>query len=289
MLRRQTRERREYIYKKSQESQERAIYDRKQRIKDLLAQGKPLPTELRNEARIMGGKDLVLDEAQAAPKSHVDDEYAKVGTYDPKIVITTSRSPSSRLLQFAKELRLVFPNSHRLNRGNTVIRDLVPACHAQGITDLVIIHEHRGVPDALIVSHLPHGPTLSMTLHNVVLRHDVSSNASSTVSEQYPHLIFEGFSTRLGERVKGILQALFPVPKDDAKRIMTFANESDFISFRHHVFAKSSHKDVQLAEVGPRFEAKPYEIRQGTIDQVEADVEWLLRPYMRTAKKRTQM
>jgi U3 small nucleolar ribonucleoprotein protein IMP4 len=131
-----------------------------------------------------------------------------------------------------QELRLVFPNSHRLNRGNTVIRDLVPACHAQGITDLVIIHEHRGVPDALIVSHLPHGPTLSMTLHNVVLRHDVSSNASSTVSEQYPHLIFEGFSTRLGERVKGILQALFPVPKDDAKRVMTFANESDFISFR---------------------------------------------------------
>jgi hypothetical protein len=33
---------------------------------------------------------------------HIDDEYAKVGTYDPKIVITTSRSPSSRLLQFSK-------------------------------------------------------------------------------------------------------------------------------------------------------------------------------------------
>ncbi len=60
-----TRERREYIYKKSKETQEKAIYDRKQRIKDLLAQGKPLPTELRNEARTMGGKDLVLDEAQA--------------------------------------------------------------------------------------------------------------------------------------------------------------------------------------------------------------------------------
>jgi hypothetical protein len=38
----------------------------------------------------------------AAPKNHIDDEYAKVGTYDPKIVITTSRSPSSRLLQFSK-------------------------------------------------------------------------------------------------------------------------------------------------------------------------------------------
>jgi U3 small nucleolar ribonucleoprotein protein IMP4 len=63
-LRRQTRERREYIFKKSQESQERAGYERKQRIKDLLAQGKSLPTELREEAR-KGAKDLVLDEAQA--------------------------------------------------------------------------------------------------------------------------------------------------------------------------------------------------------------------------------
>ncbi|ORY34957.1 putative rRNA primary transcript binding protein [Naematelia encephala] len=289
MLRRQTRERREYIFKKSQEAQEQAIYERKQRIKDLLAAGKSLPTELRNEARELGGKDLVLDEAQAAPKSHVDDEYAKVGTYDPKIVITTSRSPSSRLLQFSKELRLVFPNSFRLNRGNTVMRDLVQACLAQSVTDLLLVHETRGVPDALIISHLPHGPTLSMTLHNVTLRHDVSSNASSTVSEQYPHLIFDGFTTQLGSRVEGILKALFPVPKDDAKRVMTFANDRDFISFRHHVFAKASHKDVQLAEVGPRFEAKPYEIKQGTIDQTEADVEWLLRPYMRTAKKRNQL
>lgn len=110
--------------------------------------------------------------------------------------------------------------------------DLLPACLSNNITDLVIVHEHRGVPDAMIISHLPHGPTLSMTLHNVVLRHDVSSNASSTVSEQYPHLIFDGFETKLGERIMGILQALFPVPKEDAKRVMTFANQSDFISFR---------------------------------------------------------
>jgi U3 small nucleolar ribonucleoprotein protein IMP4 len=57
----------------------------------------------------------------------------------------------------------------------------------------------------------------------------------------------------------------------------------------HHVFAKTSHKDVQLSEVGPRFEAKPYEIRQGTLDQKEADIEWLYRPFMRTAKKKNQL
>ena len=62
-LRRQTRERREYIFKKSLESQERAIYERKQKIKDLLAQGKEIPNELKAEARTLG-KDLPLDEAQ---------------------------------------------------------------------------------------------------------------------------------------------------------------------------------------------------------------------------------
>jgi U3 small nucleolar ribonucleoprotein protein IMP4 len=36
------------------------------------------------------------------PSSHIDDEYANAGIEDPKILITTSRDPSSRLTQFAK-------------------------------------------------------------------------------------------------------------------------------------------------------------------------------------------
>lgn len=36
---------------------------------------------------------------------------------------------------------------------------------------------------------------------------------------------------------------------------MTFANQSDFISFRHHVYQKVK-ENVQIAEVGPRFEMK---------------------------------
>jgi hypothetical protein len=32
----------------------------------------------------------------------VDDEYSKAGVEDPRILITTSRDPSSKLLQFAK-------------------------------------------------------------------------------------------------------------------------------------------------------------------------------------------
>jgi len=84
-----------------------------------------------------------------------------------------------------------------------------------------------------------------------------------------------------------VLKYLFPVPKEDSKRVMTFSNRDDFVSFRHHVFVKIPPKQVQLAEVGPRFDMKPYEIRQGTIEQKVADREWVLAHYSRTAKKRS--
>jgi U3 small nucleolar ribonucleoprotein protein IMP4 len=89
---------------------------------------------------------------------------------DPVVLITTSRDPSSRLSQFAKELRLIFPGSDRLNRGGTVLPDLVDLCRRRGATDLVIAHEHRGEPDGLVVCHLPHGPTAYFGLSNAVLR-----------------------------------------------------------------------------------------------------------------------
>jgi hypothetical protein len=36
------------------------------------------------------------------PITHIDNEYSRAGIMDPKIVITTSRDPSSKLLQYAK-------------------------------------------------------------------------------------------------------------------------------------------------------------------------------------------
>lgn len=78
-------------------------------------------------------------------------------------------------------------------------------------TDLIILHEHRGEPDGMIISHLPLGPTIYLGLKDVVLRHDLKDKPA-TMSEAYPHLIFEGFSTNLGNRVMHILQHLFPIP-----------------------------------------------------------------------------
>ena len=48
-LRRNQRLRREYLYRKSLEGKERAIYERKQQVKEALREGKAIPTELRKE------------------------------------------------------------------------------------------------------------------------------------------------------------------------------------------------------------------------------------------------
>jgi len=63
-IRRQARERRQYIYAKSLEAQERQTYQRKQQLKDALATGKRLPTELKKDAKKLGN-DLAFDDAQA--------------------------------------------------------------------------------------------------------------------------------------------------------------------------------------------------------------------------------
>ena len=74
------------------------------------------------------------------PRTHIDDEYANTIYSDPQILISTSRDPSSRLLQFQKEMAIVLPNAERINRGSYVMQDLVNLCLNKNLTDLVVLH-----------------------------------------------------------------------------------------------------------------------------------------------------
>uniref|UniRef100_A0A1B6FD22 Brix domain-containing protein n=1 Tax=Cuerna arida TaxID=1464854 RepID=A0A1B6FD22_9HEMI len=294
MFRRQARLRREYLYRKSVEDRHRKIQEKKERIKRSLEQGTTIETTLRKEA-----VDIVhkLDWEDSGPKlavalgteeggggSQEDDEYRWAGVEDPKIMITTSRDPSSRLKMFVKELRLIFPNSQRMNRGNYEMKQLINACRANDVTDFIVVHEHRGVPNSLVVCHLPYGPTAYFTMADVTMRHDIPE--IGTMSEQYPHLIFHNFTTKLGLRTANILKYLFPVPKEESKRVITFANHDDYISFRHHTYKKVQ-GNIELSEVGPRFQLKLYDLKLGTLDTADtAESEWSLRPYMNTSYKR---
>ncbi|MQM10215.1 hypothetical protein Taro_043097 [Colocasia esculenta] len=102
MLKRTIRERKEYLYRKNLEAKERLFYEKKRKIRDALAEGKPIPTELRNEEADLRKEIDLEDEQTAIPRSHIDDEYANATEQDPKILLTTSRDPSQPLTQFAK-------------------------------------------------------------------------------------------------------------------------------------------------------------------------------------------
>jgi len=284
MIRRQARLRREYIYRKTIEERDKSIQEKKEKLRSAIEDNKEIPGHLKKTAVGLQKNLNWEDEGGEGLTTSVDDEYRWAGVDDPKIMITTARDPSSKLKQFAKEVKLILPNSQRINRGNYRLEQLMDACRANDITDVVVVQEHRGVPDGITISHLPYGPTAFFTLANVVMRHDIPD--VGTMSEAYPQLIFRNFSSGLGSRVKDILRYLYPVPKEDSRRVMTFANEDDFISYRHHVF-KYEDKELLLKEVGPRFEMKLYKISRGTLDKLDtADDEWVHRPYMNTARKR---
>ena len=224
-------------------------------------------------------------------RNHIDDEYNVDRYTEPRVMITTSRKPSQKLMQFQKEMTLLFPNSVRFNRGAYKLKDIVEAAERKEFSDIILLHEHRGEPDGMIISHMPFGPTLYLGVSGTVMRHDLNSKPDP-MSEAYPHLIFENFNSQLGERLKKIFTALFPIPKVDSKRVQTFANYGDLISFRysqltrHHTFTKPEYNKVQLNEIGPRFDLKPYQLRLGNLIQLEAKNEWVLRPYMNTATRR---
>lgn len=282
MLRRQARLRREYLFKKANETRHQKINEKKQKLENSLLQNKCIHGNLQQDAILFQEKfkyDTIDYE-----RSALDDEYRYAGSEDPKIMITTSHEPSARLKMFVKELRLIFPNAQRMNRGKYELKQLIRASRANDVTDFIIVHEHRGVPDNLVICHLPYGPTAFFNISGVVMRHDIPD--IGPMSEQKPHLIFHNFKESLGLRTMKILKHLFPVPKSESKRVITFANHDDYISFRHHIY-QHVNKELELIEVGPRFQLKLYQIKLGTLDENQAaNVEWVLRPYMNTSNKR---
>ena len=122
------------MYRKAVEDRHRSIQDKKDRVKAALASNKLLDTDVKRDALELAksgawddaGPELALALGGAGGgtiASSQDDEYRWAGVEDPKIVITTSRDPSSKLKQFAKELRLIFPNSQVriINQSEAVI------------------------------------------------------------------------------------------------------------------------------------------------------------------------
>ncbi|KAJ4302323.1 snoRNA-binding rRNA-processing protein imp4 [Collariella sp. IMI 366227] len=293
MIRKQARQRRDYLYRRAVLLRDAEVAEKRAKLRSALASGKPLDSEIANDTQLRKDYDYDVSRDVAGDDSlDIDDEYSELsGVVDPRVLVTTSRDPSSRLMSFSKEIRLLFPTGIRLNRGNLVLPELVRSAQSERLSDVILLHEHRGTPTAITVSHFPHGPTLMASLHNVVLRADIPRSIKGTVSESYPHLIFDGFTTPLGLRIVKILKHLFPprdatASKTAGNRVITFVNQDDCIEVRHHVYVRTSYQSVELSEVGPRFTMRPFSITMGTLENKDADTEWHLSQYTRTSRKK---
>ena len=99
----------------------------------------------------------------------------------------------------------------------------------------------------------------------------------------------------MGQRVCKILKHIFP-PRESvtskakmSNRVVAFKNIDDTIEVRHYVYVRTSHESVELAEVGPRMSMRLFEIRNGTLENKDGDVEWHLNQFTRTARKKSYL
>lgn len=117
MIRKNARERRDYLYRRALTLRDAELASKRAALKASLASGKPLDPTIANDESLK--KDFKYDESRAdrtvEEELGLDDEYAQLsGVVDPRVLVTTSRDPSSRLGTFAKEVRLLLPTSIRL-------------------------------------------------------------------------------------------------------------------------------------------------------------------------------
>nr|SVE75257.1 EOG090X09U6 [Daphnia dolichocephala] len=185
------------------------------------------------------------------------DEYESYfsKTYEPKILITSSDNPHTRTIHFVRELTKIFPSSECHWRSRSSVKKIMESARERGYTDVVVINEDRRVPNGMLVSHLPDGPTAYFRLSNVKGTKDMKhKNLIKEFTAHRPEVILNNFQTRLGQAVSRMLASLFHYdPQFRGRRAVTFHNQRDFIFFRHHRYEFKSHKRAALRELGPRF------------------------------------
>ena len=180
-----------------------------------------------------------------------------------------------KTLAFVKELTRMIPNSTPLWRKSTSIKKMVKQAITNNYTDIIVINEDNRLPNGLVVTHLPEGPTAHFKLSNVKITKDIKRSYKE-ITEHRPEVILNNFTTRLGHSVARMLAALFHYePEFRGKRAVTFHNQRDYIFFRHHRYEFKNAEKVKLRELGPRFTLRLRALQKGTFDTKTGEYEWV--------------
>jgi len=213
-------------------------------------------------------EEVLLDEAADEFASYFNREKT------PKVLITTTDRPNSRTNKFCKELKKSIPNSAIYYRRGLDLKKIIPQAVSRDYTDLIVINEDQKLPNGMVISHLPDGPTAHFRLSSVRFCKEIKK--SGELTDHVPELILNNFNTRLGHSVGRMIAALYPHdPQFHGRRVVTFHNQRDYIFFRQHRYQFRNNKKVSKQELGPRFTLRLRSLQKGTFDSKHGEYEFI--------------
>lgn len=187
------------------------------------------------------------------------------GEKDIKVKITTSPEFVPSMVNFAKSLEKMIPNSTYVERENYPLKTYIKDTIDEGYSDLLLLTKAREKLYSMIHIHLPNGPCAEWRVTSVLLPHEIVGRASYT--DHYPDVVTLRFTTFLGHMCSRMLRALFPAkPQHEGRKVVSFVQQRDFVFCRSYKYAFMDTENVNAQELGPRFTLRLLSLMEGPYD-----------------------
>lgn len=231
---------------------------------------------------------MVEDEDSQVAQEELFDEFSKyfLDKETPKILLTTSTTPSAKMFPFLKEIKSIFPKSYYWPRGDYKVKDICAYATNKGYSAVMVWRESRKKIKELVMCNLPAGPTAVFKVTSDVLNMKIKNHGNAT--DHHPEIVVNNFNSMVGRRIGRFFGSLFPhAPDFKARTVCTFHNQRDFIFFRRHRYIFNEEGDnADLQEIGPRFTLKLMELQKGLHDRLHGETEFCVKTEMYQSRRK---
>jgi ribosome production factor 1 len=277
--------------RRSQKQKEKKERQRERQEKRQALGETAMPKEKPKTLESMRERDvtMVAPDDEEVLEDEANDEFVGYFTRQaaPKVLITISPGSKLATWKFCHELKKCIPNAGMFSRKGVAMKRLIKQAIKGEYSDILVVNEDRGTPNAITLCHLPNGPTAHFKLTSVRMTSAIKKHGDTT--DHFPEVILNNFNTRLGHTIARMLACIFPFdPEFRGRRVVTFHNQRDFIFFRHHRYEfKREGKKAALLELGPRFTLKLRSLQHGTFDTKFGEYVWIHKRHeMETSRRR---
>ena len=180
------------------------------------------PKDIEDKREIL--EELLVDEEEVA-KEELFDEFSQYFSdgKKPKVLMTTSKTPSAKMFPFLKEIKSTLPFCYYYPRGNYTMAELAEEGWKIDDTCVMGWRESRKKMNELVLVNLPAGPTAVFKVTSDVLNMKIKHHGNPT--DHFPELVINNFNSHVGRRIARFFATLFPpAPDFHARTVCTFHN-----------------------------------------------------------------